>query len=319
MRFVIHANASKSQGVGHVMRLLPLAQELINRQFCVIFIGEINEVSWLSDKLKSIAFAEIVSDASRFKSNPEQDILILDSYEKKKKSVFLQKKNWKFVALIADELTPKFEVDFVIHPGIGGEWIDSWNQPVLYGLSFVLIRDSLKMIERKLTSFDRPVIAILPGGTDAFGISDPIVTSLEKVNFNFTCYVPSSTIKRNLDSRFIQFEFGDSMEKILGMCTGVISTASTTSLEIIFLKIPLAILSITKNQNDYYNSLAKRNLVQPLGKFDETSKIVLSESDVASFVAGNLEKFSESSSEQTLIDGLGAYRVVQAILDEIEN
>ena len=254
----------------------------------------------------------------QFKSNPEQDILILDSYEKKKNTIFVQKKNWKFVVLIADELTPKFEADLVIHPGIGGEWINSWNQPVLYGLSFALIRDSLKMIDRKLTSFNQPVIAILPGGTDAFGISDLVVTSLEKVNFNFTCYVPSSTIKSNLDSRFIRFEFGDSMEKILGICTGVISTASTTSLEIIFLNLPLAILSVTKNQNDYYDSLVKRNLVQPLGKFNETSKIVLSDSDVANFITGNLEKFSKSGSEQTPIDGLGARRVVEEILSKIK-
>jgi spore coat polysaccharide biosynthesis predicted glycosyltransferase SpsG len=318
MRFVIHADASKSKGAGHVMRLLPLAQELISRQFCVVFVGDISELSWLSNKLKSIAFAEFVSEASHFKSNPEQDILILDSYEKEKNSVFVQNKNWKFVVLIADELTPKFEADLVIHPGIGGKWIDSWNRPVLYGLSFTLIRDSLKLIERKFTSFNQPVIAILPGGTDAFGISDLIVTSLEKVNANFTCYVPSSTLKTNLDSRFIRFEFGDSIEKILGTCTGVISTASTTSLEIIFLNIPLAILSITKNQDDYYDSLVERNLVQPLGKFDGTSNIILLDSDVAGFVTGNLEKFSKASLERSLIDGLGAHRVTEAILSCIE-
>ena len=108
------------------------------------------------------------------------------------------------------------------------------------------------------------------------------------------------------------------MEKILGICTGVISTASTTSLEIIFLNLPLAILSVTKNQNDYYDSLVKRNLVQPLGKFNETSKIVLSDSDVANFITGNLEKFSKSGSEQTPIDGLGARRVVEEILSKIK-
>ena len=317
MRFVIRADASKAKGVGHVMRLLPLAQELISREFCVVFVGNTSEISWLSNKLKTIAFAEFVSDSSRFKSNPDQDILILDSYEKEKNSVFVQKKKWKLVVLIADELTPKFEAHLVIHPGIGGKWIDTWNQPVLYGLSFALIRNSLKAIERKLTPIDQPVIVVLPGGTDAFGISDLIVSSLAKVKTVFTCYVPESTLKTDLDSRFIRFEFGDSMEKIMGICTGVISTASTTSLEVIFLNIPLAVLSITKNQDDYYDSLVKRNLAQPLGKFDDTSNIILSESDVAGFVTGNLEKFSKARLGKSLIDGLGAYRVVEIILSRI--
>lgn len=307
MRFVFRADASKSTGVGHVMRLIPLAEELIRRELYVVFVGDVSELHWLSNKLKSIAFVEVVPNPSHFKSNPEQDILILDSYEKEKNRSFIQNNNWKFFVLIADELTPKFEADLVIHPGIGGKWIDSWDKPVLYGLSFVLIRNSLKEIERKFTSFSQPVIVILPGGTDAFGISDLIVTSMEKVNANFTCYIPSSTLKTDLDSRFIRFEFGNSIDKILGTCTGVISTASTTSMEIIFLNIPLAILSVTKNQDDYYNSLVESNLVQPLGKFNGTSNINLSDNIIDSFVKGNLEKFSKAILEKSLIDGLGAH------------
>lgn len=318
MRFVIRADASKVKGVGHVMRLLPLAQELIRRGLCVVFVGDVSEILWLRNNLEATAFEEIVSDVLGFIPNSDQDILILDSYEIEKSSIFVQKENWKLVVLIADELTPNFEVDLVIHPGLGGKWIESWNKPVLHGLSFALIRDSLKAIERNNTSIDYPVIVVLPGGTDAFGISDVIVNSMAKLKTNFICYIPNSTLKTYLDSRFIRFEFGDSMEKILGSCTGAITTASTTSLEIMFLNIPVAILSITKNQDDYYDSLVERNLVQPLGKFDGASNISLPENDLAGFVKSNLEKFSKVKSEKSLIDGLGAYRVVEEILKRFE-
>ena len=314
MRFVFRADASPSKGVGHVMRLLPLAQELIKRGHFVCFIGEIHEVSWLKSRVDAVGFSEFFTNSTEYKPSSGKDILILDSYEIEVGDDFVQKKNWKFVVVLADELTPHYDANLIFHPGIGGSWIETWSQPILHGLQFALIRDSLTSLKMATNKFDYPSIIILPGGTDAFRISELLVLSMAKFDFEFCCYVPINGRIVTKDSRFVSFELGKNMEELLGLCTGAITTASTTSLEMIALRIPLAIVSLTNNQNDSYDSLIREKLAVPLGKFDVSSVFPLKFDNLQTFVETNLVKFAEAQSNKSVIDGAGAVRIIEEIL-----
>jgi spore coat polysaccharide biosynthesis predicted glycosyltransferase SpsG len=317
MRFVFRADASPSKGVGHVMRLMPLVQELIRRGHLVSFVGEIDLVPWLKELMYSVGFSDVFSDSNLFRSSSEEDVLILDSYEIKVNEKFVKKDNWKFVVVLADEFTPHYEADLVFHPGIGGSWIKTWDKPVLHGLSFALIRESLTNLKYIGSNSQMPIIIILPGGTDAFRITELLVENLTKLKFDFQCFVPNKDGSSSNDSRFVSFQLGNEMEELLAQCTGAIATASTTSLELIALKIPVAILSLTKNQNDYYDSLILEELAAPLGKFNDSSTFPLNFDKLQSFVQSNLANFALAQANTSVIDGKGSSRIAEEILKRI--
>ena len=317
MKFVFRADASASKGVGHVMRLLPLAQEIIKRGHTAYFVGEISEVAWLSEKIELIGFEGVLDSPGDFIFSPRHDVLVLDSYMIALDENFVQKKLWKYMVVVADELTPHYEADLVIHPGVGGKWVESWSQTVLHGFDYVLIRDSLLNLGKKSSEIVRPTFIVLPGGTDAFGVSGLIVMALATLDLDFECYVPETAISQISDSRFKGFPLGNSMEKLLSLCTGVFATASTVSLEMIALRIPLAILSLTDNQNDYYDSLTGKGLAAPLGKFKTNATLTINSDVLEQFVKSNLKDFAEAQSSKPLIDGLGAQRVTSEILSRL--
>jgi len=299
------------------MRLIPLAQELIRRGNQVSFVGEIDLIPWLKELIHSVGFSTIYPNSNLYKTSSDEDVLILDSYEINIKENFVKKDNWKFVVVLADELTPHYDADLVFHPGIGGSWIEAWDKPILYGLKFVLIRDSLTGIQFTGNNSQMPTIIILPGGTDAFRITELLVENLTKLKFDFRCFVPDKDWISLTDSRFVSFQLGSEMEKLLSQCTGAIATASTTSLELIALKIPVAILSLTRNQNDYYDSLILEQLATPLGKFNDSATFPLDFNNLRWFVQSNLANFALAQANKPAIDGKGSSRISEEILKRI--
>jgi len=47
-RIIFHANASKIEGSGHVMRMYALAEEAKSRNIETVFFGRIIDVPWLT-------------------------------------------------------------------------------------------------------------------------------------------------------------------------------------------------------------------------------------------------------------------------------
>ena len=77
------------------MRSSAIAEELIARGKEVIFVGDYSEVPWLASRISSLGFSQILSENSEFISDPESDILILDSYIIPIDHDFIQQKRWK--------------------------------------------------------------------------------------------------------------------------------------------------------------------------------------------------------------------------------
>ena len=79
MRYVLRADASQSIGTGHVMRSSAIGEELIERGEEVIFVGEFSEVPWLALRINNLGLSQILLKEGDYTSNPETDVLILDS------------------------------------------------------------------------------------------------------------------------------------------------------------------------------------------------------------------------------------------------
>ena len=59
MDFVFRADASLKDGTGHVMRLYAIAEEAIGRGINCTFVGNLDEVPWLSKKVRNLGFQSI--------------------------------------------------------------------------------------------------------------------------------------------------------------------------------------------------------------------------------------------------------------------
>ena len=268
MRYVLRADASQSIGSGHVMRSSAIAEELIARGEEVIFIGKIFEVSWLAFRINTLGFSQIHPEGAGFISNPREDILILDSYVIPTNDVFIQPGKWKAVIIIADDLTPLYSADLVIHPGLSTTLEGYAGAKVLAGPNYIPIRSSIEK-NRKNKSANRILeILIVGGGSNTFNFVDSVSNELLVIpdTFHATIFTDNEDL-RDLDPRLTVIPTGSALDQYAKNADLVFTTASTTSLEFIAREVAVGIGCAINNQKKTYESLSALEVAAPIGSF----------------------------------------------------
>ena len=270
MRYVLRADASQSIGSGHVMRSSAIAEELIARGEDVVFVGQISEIPWLVFRINSLSFSEIYSGTREFVSNPEKDILILDSYVVPTYESFIQPGKWRAVVTIADELTPAYEADLIIHPGLSSHLAARDGAKVLAGPRYIPFRRAIQKSERSKDWKSLLEIIVVGGGTDLFGFVSAVCEKLKGVAGAFHAYIFTNDNEvGNIDSRFTVVSIGSQLDDYAKNVDLVFTTASTTSLEFIAREVAVGIGCAVDNQEEYYESLSAFGVAAPIGRFVE--------------------------------------------------
>lgn len=313
MRFVFRADASLSIGSGHVMRSSAIAEEVIARGIPAIFVGVIAELPWVSERIHGLGFNEVVEETSGFISDPNKDILILDSYEILIDDAFIQPSRWKAVVSIFDDSTPQYKSKLKIHPGLTKSWPASTEIKTLSGPEFVPLRTSIK--KSGLTfDLDTPKIIVVGGGSDPTGFVTAVTKSLAscKVQFQASLFTTLDG-PLVLDNRLSIIPIGENLDEIANTSNLVFTTASTTSLEFIARGCAVAIGCAVDNQEQYYKELGERNFAAPIGEF-LNNEWHLNEELIQELVTSKFlrEEFRTNSAD--LIDLNGAKRIVDEIL-----
>ncbi len=184
IRFVFRADASYVIGTGHVMRILGLLEELVLQKYSVVFIGDIHEFGWISEKIKELKSVTFFSTESEFTINRLSDILILDSYNHSITSNFLEIEKWKFVTVFFDEHTPDYNATLKIHPGLRKNWPEVSGRKIISGSDFIPIRKTIKRISAAEES-KKLVITVVGGGIDKFNFAVEISKIITKVEGDF--------------------------------------------------------------------------------------------------------------------------------------
>jgi spore coat polysaccharide biosynthesis predicted glycosyltransferase SpsG len=270
MRYVLRADASQSIGSGHVMRSSTIAEELMARGEDVVFVGQISEIPWLAYRINSLGFSEIYSGTKEFVSNPEKDILILDSYVVPVGESFIQPDKWRAIVTIADELTPAYEANLIIHPGLSTHLAARDGARVLAGPRYIPFRSSIQKSERS-EDWNTPLeILVVGGGTDLFGFVSAICERLRGVSDEFHANIFTNNNEvGNIDSRFTVVPIGSELDNYAMNVDLVFTTASTTSLEFIAREVAVGIGCAVDNQEEYYESLSVFGVAAPIGRFVE--------------------------------------------------
>ena len=319
MRYVVRADASKIVGAGHVMRSSAIAEELIEQGEEVVFVGKVSEITWVQERILQLGFTETYSDSSDFIANPNNDVLILDSYNLTIKDQFVAHQNWHRIIVIADELTPDYACDLRIHPGLDADWVGESKYPVLSGPKFIPLRKSLKQGIREINShIDNLQIAVVAGGSDPFNLIEQFAKIFEKLDGSFDVYLFSSDSKlRSIDSRLHFVPIGSEMEKITKQCDLVITTASTSCLEFLARGFPIGVIRLLDNQDQYFNVLGEMGVAVQLGFRSDEGIWNIDNSLLAELIRSEKlrEKLIQKSS--LLIDFDGSKRIVTAIRESL--
>lgn len=313
LRFVFRADASKKIGTGHTQRALGLIQELKDLGYEVIFVGDTSEVTWVTLQLKSLGFSNIFSTEQDFISNPQTDILILDTYTVPVNSEFINKLNWLLVVVIHDLNTPEYNADLIIHPGVSENIVVKKSAKLLSGPEYVLLRKSIKRLRVESKSSNL-VITVVGGGVDISGFASEMSKHLKlipgafKVNF-FSDDAPSI----ESDLRFQTFEFSEKLDEIGNQSDLVFCTSSSTSLEFIARGCAVGIVCGSFNQQQYYEILPKLGVAKAIGVYQD-DKWALDLKVIQNLISSRSLREELSKKSLELIDFDGAKRVVNEIM-----
>ena len=314
MRYVLRADASQAIGSGHVMRSSAIAEELISRGHEVIFIGEFSDVPWLFDRINGLGFLQVFSKSQGFISDPDTDVLILDSYIVSIDDDFIQQGKWKGIVAIVDNVTPPYKADLLIHPGLSTDWIQISNAKVLAGPRYIPFRKSIKKNNKSSDKLKVLEILVIGGGTDSFNFVEAICGALKKINGNFhACLFTNTSELAQLDSRFTALPIGSELDEHAANADLVFTTASTTSLEFIVREIAVGIGCAIDNQEEYYDTLSFAEVASPIGKLIEKNWKI-EESRIASLVQSQEIRDALRKKCGGLLDLDGAKRIVDEIL-----
>jgi spore coat polysaccharide biosynthesis predicted glycosyltransferase SpsG len=269
MRIILRADASSSIGTGHVMRSLAILEEFKERNFEVIFLGKIQESDWLTTKVKDFGFDEIIDNENEFVPRPNSDILILDSYTISVDNLFITNPNWKKIVILCDELTPSYQGDLYIHPGLEANWFRPTNRKILFGIDYIPLR---KTINKNKKTDATLRIVIVGGGTNPSYFVENVasIISQSSADFEAVCFTPTE-LKVTLDSRFTKLSTGTDLDTYANNASLAFTTASTTGLEFIAREIACGVACAIDNQKQYYEVLAEKEVAYPIGTINDSS------------------------------------------------
>jgi len=320
MRFIIRADAYRISGAGHVMRSSVIAEELVDRGYEVYFVGNLDEIPWVSEYISNLGFKGIFKPEEHFQTNQKTDTLILDSYDISIADPFIQPKNWNKILVLVDDTTPPYRGDLYIHAGPETSWTKPEFHSIsmfLYGLEYLLIRKSLRKLKNTIVENNSQEIKILisAGGSDPFAFSQNLVKILSKSFSIFHAYVLAPTFELpSDDSRFELIQLGKDYEKLLSVIDFVFTTAGTSSWEYHFLGIPVALASAVKNQDFNYLYQISKGVAWDLGYRDLEGRWQLNQSVLNNLFAENQRSIPEIRLDSKVVDGNGVNRILELLI-----
>lgn len=325
MRFVFRADAGVTQGSGHVMRCLTLAQELASRGHEIVFVTAVESITWLSDHLATTGYDVIPATAHEINENAllglNPDWVIVDSYRFTADSVTALSRSTKVLAIV-DGDTRGIEAQLYLEQNLGAELIDWAVEPgrMLAGAAYALIRDEFLIARpEEPATVGKPMrLAAFMGGTDADGAIVRVAQQIATVDvaMHLTMVAPvrwHDDVRAALEGWDVTvIEPTTELPRILGSANVVVSAAGTSAWDVCTLGIPSLFIGVVENQSDSLARLRETGLAfgidVSLGEpLDAVGPMV------ARLATDDAVRTAFASRCRTTFDGLGKARVADAL------
>jgi spore coat polysaccharide biosynthesis predicted glycosyltransferase SpsG len=319
-QFIIHADANQIIGSGHVLRLVPIAEELLAQGFDVIFVGNISGNSWVQKLLEEIGVSKFYTIKDFHFSHLHQT-LIFDSYSLNPDHEFLDSKNWDLIISIIDNNSPKYQAHLYINPFPFSKWeppLECENSPVLSGLNCILLRNSLRKIKQReyLPSSLVPRIVVSGGGVDNYNFCVEFTRILKSVDLPYNAIIfASDHSDKILDPRISYKLIGRDFEDSIFGTDIFFTTSGLTSWELMANGGVVGVAVSVANQLENYKNIVNNCLGVGIGERDEKGDWHFDEALIFRLIVDIDFRMSFFKKTQEMISTHGAKNVIAAILE----
>lgn len=342
MRVLLRADASPTQGTGHVMRCLTLAEALYKRNHEVFLMTNASGISWLDDAIYKSAVQVLRCERDdidfNFVNSVAPDWVVVDSYKIPSWKISTLTNVVRTLAII-DGDDRGIKATAFLDQNLGAELThqaEVENLSYLAGIEFVLIRDALLLEKKPLpttlnesseSSETKLNLVAMMGGSDPTGSILEVCKIVSDIPHHVKVSLVvdekwESSVKSTLscESNVNVIAPTSELSNILAHADLAISAAGTSSWEICTLGIPSVLVAVVDNQLKTMEALFSAGLALGLDATG-SNKANLSDSlrtQIMSLISNKQLRKQITRHCLDMFDGKGKDRVVDFLESRIQ-
>ena len=342
---IFRTDGNKDIGSGHVMRCLSIADAFVRHDHSCIFVLADDS---FSDLIKERGFDSVILNKDY--SDPENEIesftalirssdpemVIVDSYYVTGKYLSDIRK-CAFTVYIDDLASWAYPADCIVNYNIYGPdldypglYKDAESTPkTLLGIDYVPVRSMFSNMEKHVHKKTVEDVLISAGGTDPIHFELALAKFIRERSDSVRYHILVGAlnpdhekilkIAEDCSNLIVHYNVSD-MRGLISSCDIAVSASGSTLYEICACGVPMVIYSLADNQTLGNQAFEKHGIARSCGDLrsvkDPVEKVL---KEVREY-AGDYElRCSVGSRMQELVDGYGADRIVEAVLQMLSD
>ena len=341
MRVGIRCDAGGRTGVGHLIRCVALAEELVGRGLDVHFLSDLGGFAWAEQQLVSRGLPwhpapddpdGLVAAARRL----ELDAVVLDSYLLSPAYGLSLRADGRTVLAIVDGELLGQQADIYVDQNLDAE-LQSPPLPEgavrLAGLPYSLLRSAVRDLRPPAPPVAgpgrTPRVVCFFGGTDAYRAAPVLAALLIRTGAAFDAVVigADDSLRDELHAltpgpgqRLEVLPPTDALPKLLADADLAVSASGTSTWELLCLGLPAALVWVVDNQIIGYGRAVERGLAAGVGHLPSLRDPGSAESLTAVTVLRDLltdapARSALAARAWSAVDGRGVARVAGALIE----
>ncbi|WP_250002352.1 spore coat protein [Actinoplanes sp. M2I2] len=330
----IRCDAGASTGVGHLVRCVALAEELLARGVGVRFLSDLGGVEWAESQLvqRGLPWHPAPADEAGLVAAAEQlelDALVIDSYTLPPAQSVAVRRTGRPVLAIVDGDFRGQTADIYVDQNLDSV-VDVEGALGLAGLDYALLRSSVRSLRPPAppvhTPSRTPKVVAFFGGTDAYRAAPEIAVRLAQTGapFDATIIGANESLRDELHAvvpaegqRFEIIPPTDDLPKLLSGADLAVSASGTSTWELLCLGLPAALVWVVDNQILGYDRTVARGYGAGLGRLGHLG------ADAVDTLHGLLTDAAARTElarrAWSAVDGRGVERVADALLATVRS
>ncbi|GAA2634164.1 hypothetical protein GCM10010411_86160 [Actinomadura fulvescens] len=320
-------------GVGHLVRCVALAEELVRRGVAVIFLGEVAGPPWIRAELTVRGLPLIPAPAAPGALAARArafslDVLVIDSYATDPACADAVRRAGTTVLAIVDGDHRGQHADLYLDQNLGAEHLPielPAGSSRLAGAEFVLLRDCVRRLRPHAPRQPRggvPRVLCFLGGTDAADAAAAVMRLAVATGAPFAATVVAARETSAQDVAAIEPSPGQSLvpvpptariAELAADADLAICAAGSSIWELMCLGVPSALVHVADNQLIGYRATVSRGLAAGLGHPARPSEGA--EETLRRLLTDPGERLATAARGHAFIDGRGRERVCDVLLD----
>lgn len=334
---VLRCDLGPTQGIGHLMRCVALAEELAATNARIVFSADASEMPFAREQIGIRGFDLVAPPEPTASAHLEQlkrlgaGAVVIDSYLLPADVYTALRGVYPTLAVVDGDPGAR-DADLFLDQNIGAEG-DEWPRPPktarLAGLQFALMRSDI--LEARPSGAVRPREEVPPrvfaffGGSDAFSAAPDLTRAMVATGRPFALRVVGAGDGLRSELSGVLPGPGQTIEVIeptsalveeVVAADVVVSAAGSSSWELLCLGAACAFVCVAENQRLAYERVVAQEVVAGLGMLEQVRTDPASAAGTLGLLLGDpQERERLRAAASGLVDGLGRARVAEAFLD----